>query len=193
MKNLDYMIHNSKLICILDTNVIHPIVIRDILFWFASYDLYIPKWSKHIFDEWKTLMKRKNVPKFEIERRISKAHQAFPDAKVKNYESLVENITLPDLKDRHIVAAAIKSKANIIITHNLKDFPNDYLAIYRLEARSPDDFLSEIIELNPSISVKAFKSLVLNRNNPSINEFEILEILKNNHLMNTADCLYNLL
>jgi hypothetical protein len=46
------MIHSVRFRAVLDTNVIYPLISRDLLFWFAHYDLYAPKWSKHIFDEW---------------------------------------------------------------------------------------------------------------------------------------------
>jgi len=123
------MIHSLRFTCVLDTNVIYPIDIRDLLFWFASYDLFTPKWSKHIFEEWENVMSRKGIPKEEIERRISKAQLAFPDALVENYEPLVDSLMLPDEKDRHVLAAAIKTNANAIVTNNIKDFPNDYLSV----------------------------------------------------------------
>lgn len=55
------MIHSVRFTAVLDTNVVFPIIIRDILFWFAFYDLYTPKWSEHIFDEWKRVMIEKGV------------------------------------------------------------------------------------------------------------------------------------
>ena len=85
------MIHSLRFTCVLDTNVIYPIDIRDLLFWFASYDLFTPKWSKHIFEEWENALSRKGVPTIEIKKRISKAQIAFPDALVENYESLVDS------------------------------------------------------------------------------------------------------
>ncbi len=117
------MIHSVRFTCVLDTNVIYPIDIRDLLFWFASYDLFTPKWSKHIFTEWEDVMKRKGVPDSEVKKRLLKAQLAFPDALVENYESLVNSLELPDEKDRHVLAAAIKTNANIIVTNNIKDFP----------------------------------------------------------------------
>ncbi len=65
------MIHSVRFICVLDTNVIYPLWIRDLLFWFAHYDLYTPKWSKHIFDEWDDVMKRKGISEAERSKRIS--------------------------------------------------------------------------------------------------------------------------
>jgi len=52
------MIHSVRFTAILDTNVIYPIIVRDLLFWLAHYDLYTPKWSSHIFNEWKEVMIR---------------------------------------------------------------------------------------------------------------------------------------
>jgi hypothetical protein len=52
------MIPSVRFQAVLDTNVIYPLISRDLLFWFAHYDLYAPKWSKHIFDEWEEVMIR---------------------------------------------------------------------------------------------------------------------------------------
>ena len=109
------MIHSVKFTCVLDTNVIFPIEIRDLLFWFAHFELYTPKWSKHIFDEWIDVMQRKGVPEDEINKRISKAHAAFPDALVTNYEALIDSLDLPDEKDRHVLAAAIKTNCRLTL------------------------------------------------------------------------------
>ena len=74
----DCMIHSVKFTVVLDTNVIYPVIIRDIIFWFAHYDLYTPKWSKHIFDEWYDVMLRKGVDAIEAKKRIKRAEKAFP-------------------------------------------------------------------------------------------------------------------
>mgnify|MGYP003708156979 CR=1 FL=1 len=177
----------------LDTNVIYPIDIRDILFWFASYDLFTPKWSKHIFEEWEDVMERKNILKNEIKKRTSKAQQAFPDALVENYEALLKGLNLPDEKDRHVLAAAIKTNANIIVTNNIKDFPNDYLSRFGLSAKTADDFLTDTIDLNNELAIEAFRALVLNRTNPNLDEFEILDRFRKNGLLDTANYLHALL
>ncbi len=102
-----------------------PSTVGDLLFWFARYDLYTPKWSKHIFDEWADVMRRKGLSETDISKGTDKANQAFPDALVENYEPLISGLELPDEKDNHVLAAAIKTNANVIVTNNLKDFPND--------------------------------------------------------------------
>ena len=82
------MIHSVRFKAVLDTNVIYPVITRDLLFWFAHYDLYTPKWSVNIFEEWKEVMVRKGVEECEADKRINKANLAFPDALVKNYFGL---------------------------------------------------------------------------------------------------------
>jgi len=187
------MIHSVRFACVLDTNVILPIEIRDLLFWFAHDDLYTPKWSKHIFDEWESVMRRKEVNEEEIKKRIGWANLAFPDAMVKNYEVLIDGLELPDPKDRHVLAAAIKINANIIVTNNLKDFPKDYLGRFGLSAKKADDFLTDIIDLNQEIAINSFRKLVLNRRNPDLDEFQVLDCFRRNGLNDTANYLHALL
>ncbi|MGJ1409811.1 PIN domain-containing protein [Sphingobacterium thalpophilum] len=187
------MIHSVRFKAVLDTNVVFPIVIRDLLFWLAYYELYTPKWSAHIFDEWREVMLRKDIPVEEVEKRIQRANKAFPDALVKNYEPLIEHLELPDPRDCHVLAAAIKTNANVIVTNNLKDFPSQYLSSFGLTAKSADDFLTDIIDLNPEQAILAFKEMVLNRRNPAMNEFEVLDSLRKSALADTANYLHALL
>ncbi len=187
------MIHSVQFTCVLDTNVIYPIEVRDLLFWFAHHELFTPKWSRHIFDEWKEVMTRKGVSEEEATKRIAKAQMAFPDALVENYEPLIDGLQLSDLKDRHVLAAAIKTNASIIVTNNLKDFPDDYLASFGLKAKSADDFITDIIDLNPDQALIAFKDLVLNRTNPDLDEYQVLDRFRSIGLVDSANYLHSLL
>lgn len=187
------MIHSVRFKAVLDTNVIYPLISRDLLFWFAHYELYTPKWSKHIFDEWKEVMLRKGLNHAEAEKRISVVNSAFPDALVKNYENLIPSLNLPDQNDRHVVAAAIKSNSNCIVTNNLKDFPQDILGNFEIAVISADDFLVDIIDLNHEQAIPAFKEMVLNRKNPRMDEYEVLNQLRKCGLKKTADFLHSLI
>lgn len=187
------MIHSIRFKCVLDTNVMFPVEIRDLLFWFAHDDLFTPKWSKHIFSEWEEVMRRKNISEEEIKKRIGWANMAFPDAMVENYEQLIDGLELPDEKDCHVLAAAIKTNANLIVTNNLKDFPNDYLSKYGLLAKNADDFLTETIDLNPEMAVIAFRKLVMNRRTPELDEYQVLDRLRKNKLNDAANYLHALI
>lgn len=187
------MIHSVRFTCVLDTNVFYPLWIRDLLLWFAYHDLYIPKWSKHIFDEWVAAMIRKGVSQDEALIRTLIVNEAFPDALVKNYESLINTLTLPDIKDRHVLAAAIKTNANLIVTNNLKHFPREYLAGFSISVMDADEFFTFIIDMNQKISIKAFRDLVLNKKNPPLDNIQVLDIFRKNGLINTADYIHTLI
>ena len=187
------MIHSVTFTVVLDTNVIYPIVIRDLLFWFAHYDLYTPKWSDHIFDEWRNVMKRKGITDEIVKQRILKAHLAFPDALVNNYDTLIGGLSLPDEKDCHVLAAAIKADASLIVTNNIKDFPDEMLSNYGLKAKTADDFLTDIIDLNTETAVIAFRQMVMNKKNPDLDEYEVLDSLRKNGLYDTANYLHSLI
>ena len=181
------MIPSVRFQAVLDTNVIYPLISRDLLFWFAHYDLYTPKWSKHIFDEWEEVMIRKGLNLSDARKRIAVVNSAFPEALVKNYKHLIPTLNLPDQKDRHVLAAAIKSNSNYIITNNLKDFPKEIVDTFEIEVIAADDFLVNIIELYHDQAIAAFKEMVLIRKNPKMEEFEILNQLKKCGLKKTAD------
>ncbi len=134
------MLHSARFTCVLDTCVIYPIDIRDLLLWFAYFELYRPKWSPTIFDELCRVMIEKGMPVELANRQVQRINAAFPDAMVTHYEELIATLSLPDERDRHVLAAAIKSDANLIVTNNVKDFDNDYLARFGLIAKSADDF-----------------------------------------------------
>ena len=193
MKKQVYMIHSVRFTAVLDTNVVYPVIIRDILLWFGHYDLYTPKWSEHIFDEWKNVMLAKGVEQAEAENRIKKVNLAFPDALVQNYKGLIDQLELPDVDDRHVLAAAIKVNANLIVTNNIKDFPEQYLQSFGLSAKTADDFLTDIIDLNQEQAIAAFKEMVVNKKNPKMDEQDVLDQLRKAGLKDTAHYLHTLL
>ncbi|RYD52601.1 MAG: PIN domain-containing protein [Sphingobacteriales bacterium] len=185
------MIHSVRFTAVLDTNVIYPLVSRDILLWFAHCDLYTPKWSETIFEEWKRVMIRNGTTAEEAAKRITFPNSAFPDALVRNYDGLIASLTLPDKDDCHVLAAAIKANANVIVTNNQKDFPEAYLRSFGIKAKTADDFLTDLIDLNEQQAVAAFRKMVLNKRNPPLNEYEVLNQLRNAGLTDTANYLHS--
>jgi len=187
------MIHDIRITAVLDTNVIYPVIVRDLLFWFAHYDMYTPKWSKHIFDEWRNVMERKGVSSIEVEKRVQKANLAFPDALVQHYDPLIANLSLPDMKDCHVLAVAIKANAQLIVTNNIKDFPKEILNEFGTLVKIADDFLTHLIDLNGETAIEAFKEMVFNKRNPAMHEYAVLTQLMKNGLTDTASYLQSLL
>lgn len=187
------MIHSFNFRAILDACVLYPIVLRDILLWFASHKLYAPLWSEEAIKEWENVMKRQGFEENAIAKQVHSVVNGFPNAMVTHYTKIIPSLELPDENDRHIMAAAIKVNANVIVTSNLKDFPSDYLREFGLTAKSPDDFLVDIIDLNNKVALEAFRMMVLHKRNPDLDEFEVLALLRNNNLNQIADYLHSLL
>lgn len=71
------------------------------------------------------------------------------DALVDGYEILIESLNLPDENDRHVLAAAVAGRCDVIVTFNLNDFPEDELSKYGIEAQHPDVFLANHLDLFP--------------------------------------------
>lgn len=82
-------------------------------------------------------------------------NQAIPDAMVTGFEPLISNIELPDVDDRHVVTAAIRSNSEIIVAFNLRDFPSALLDTFDIEALHPDDFITDLFDLNQALVLAA--------------------------------------
>jgi hypothetical protein len=97
---------------------------------------------------------------------------------VGGYEELVGGLTLPDPADRHVLAAAIRAGAQIIVTFNLKDFPDDALAAYGIETKHPDDFVIDQIGLAPGAVVNVVLEQSQALKNPPQSVAELLDTLR---------------
>ena len=104
-------------------------------------------------------------------------NSAFPDAEVGGFEELIDELELPDLDDRHVLALAIKSESDAIITHNKKDFPKKYLKQFDIEVYDPDRFLSLLNGLSSQVVKMAFENQLKSLKNPPVTRKELIEIL----------------
>jgi len=111
---------------------------------------------------------------------------AVPDCIITGYEPLVEAIQLPDTGDRHVVAAAVKSDAQAIVTFNMRDFPNESIGQYHLEAIHPDDFFVNQIDLDPIAAVHVIRELAEDLRAPPRKPADIVAGLEAQGLVVTA-------
>jgi len=130
-------------VVICDANVLYPSALRDVLIRLAQTGLVQAKWTEEILDEtFRSLVaKRPDLDKARLQRTRELMNLAVRDAVVTGYEPLIDSLQLPDPDDRHVLAAAIRARAQIILTFNLRDFPGEVLANWDVEAQHPDDFL----------------------------------------------------
>ncbi|MBN7785492.1 PIN domain-containing protein [Ponticoccus gilvus] len=135
---------------LLDTCVLYPTVMREMLLGAAGQGLFTPLWSARILEEW-ALAARKIGPGGETQARgeIAMAGANWPKAQVTWPPSLESRLWLPDANDVHVLAAAVAGSADVIVTMNAKDFPRNLLAEEGLSRVDPDAFLQGLHEANP--------------------------------------------
>jgi predicted nucleic acid-binding protein len=153
---------------LLDANIFYSAILRDIFIRLGQADLYQARWSDDIHGEWMKNLhhKRPDISTEKLDTLRQLIDNAIPDCKVSNYEHLINLIDLPDAKDRHILAAAIIGRCDVIITFNLKDFPKEELALYGVEAQHPDNFLSNLLSLYKGAFCNVIKMTRLNLKQP---------------------------
>ncbi|GGY61484.1 hypothetical protein GCM10011613_01100 [Cellvibrio zantedeschiae] len=175
---------------VFDACVLYPAPLRDSLMRLASKNLFKAYWTDRIHDEWINARLREgkyNRDQLEKVRELMDRH--VPDAKVTGYESLIQGLELPDADDRHVLAAAIKSKADAIVTSNLKDFPEEYLASFQIEVIHPDDFIYYQIDMAPAICCSAFRDQRNALKNPAMDVDDFLANLQKQQLPQTVSLL----
>lgn len=91
---------------------------------------------------------------------------AVRDCLVCGYEPLIEGLKLPDPDDRHVLAAAIRARAQLIVTSNLRDFPASELSKWDMEAKSPDEFILDQIYLDKKVVWACVRQIADARRNP---------------------------
>ena len=111
---------------------------------------------------------------------------AVPDCIVVDYERVESTLDLPDVDDRHVLAAAIRANAQAIVTFNLRDFPNRVLARFDIEAKHPDDFVLECIDLDPGAVSECAISQALALQQPPVTVQALLDTLNRLGLAQSA-------
>ena len=180
---------------VVDANVLYDAAARDLLIRFALRGLVRVRWTEEILDECFTALRR-NRPELRDDRLVRMRKlmcEAVPDCAITGHEPLVDSIELPDLGDRHVVAAAVKSDAQAIVTFNTRDFPSASIARYHLEAIHPDDFFVNQIDLDPIAAVQVIHELSEDLKAPRKTPPQIVEGLESRGLALTASRLRELL
>jgi hypothetical protein len=143
-------------VVVYDACVLYPGPIRDLLLRIANTGIVRARWTERILEEcFSNIAKdRPDLAIDALNRTRRLMCDAVPDCLVAGYEHLEPALDLPDLDDRHVLAAAIRANAQAIVTFNLRDFPDHVLQRYDIEAKHPDDFVLESLDLAPGAIVE---------------------------------------
>lgn len=155
-------------VVVLDACVLVPHPLFDTLLRAADAGLYEPRWSSQILTEvGRTLERKLGVDRERAAGRIVAMRQAFPQSEVTGHEDLIAAMSNHP-KDRHVLAAAVRCGAGLIVTANLKDFPPESLDRFEIEALHPDDFLLDLLDLDREAVLNVLDKQALAYSNPPV-------------------------
>lgn len=180
---------------LLDANVLYPAPLRDLLMQLALVGFFQARCTEDIHREWIDALLRKNahVERARLERVRDSMNQIIPDFLIVGYERMLPCLSLPDRNDRHVLAAAIVGCCDVILTKNLKDFPEKALAPHGIEGRHPDDFIPARLGIAPGLACVAFEKARARLKSPPKSAGEYLEVLEKQELPATVTSLKRLL
>jgi len=139
----------------IDACVLVSTLRRNLLLTLAEAEFFRIRWSAEVLGETQRaiegLLLGKGNPPDQASEKAARAvvamQSAFEEAEVHEFEHLTCACAgMPDERDIHVLAAALKTQAATIVTENLKDFPAAVLEPLNIEARSADDFIADTIE-----------------------------------------------
>ena len=174
-----------------DANVLYPAELRNLLMHLALTGLFRAKWSADVHEEWISalLEKRPDLTREKLERTRALMDLHATGALVTGYEDLIPGLQLPDPDDRHVLAAAIRGQADVIVTMNLRDFPISVVGAFGIEAQHPDEFVLHLLDLAPEAVISAAENHRQSLKNPPSSVNEYLDTLERQGLTQTAPAL----
>lgn len=158
---------SSNFVVVYDACVLYPAPLRDFLMRLAlGTGLFRPCWTMMIHSEWVRNLHASDPSKYTLEKLnkvVDLMNGAIEDSLITDFEDLISGLSLPDPDDRHVLAAAIKANAQVIVTENIKDFPNSYLEKFNVQAKRSDEFVLDLWSLDENavfdVLVKQQKTL----------------------------------
>lgn len=184
----------SNFVALFDACVLYSSPLRSLLMDLALTDLFRARWTDEIHEEWirSVARERPDILREKLLRTRDLMNSHVRDALVTGYESLISGLCLPDENDRHVLAAAIRCNASVIVTFNLKDFPDEALAPWDIEAQHPDEFISNLMDLYPEPIFTAIETSRKRSKNPLMDSEEYLHMLVRSQLNQSASMLREL-
>ena len=106
-----------------------------------------------------------DTPPGKLTRLRELINNAVADCLVTGYEPLVDQLKLCDMDDRHVLAAAIKAGAQVIVTAD-RGFTSQELEPWNIEAKPPDDFVLDQISIDAKIVYACVSEIANSRSRP---------------------------
>jgi hypothetical protein len=166
-------------IALLDANVIWSAALRDTLLLAAEERLYQPAWTHAILREMASSLKRRrsDLDPVRLDRTVALMLQHFPEALVEDYEPLVPTMKNAEA-DRHVLAAAVRANASVLVTFNVNDFPVSACAPFNITVQTPDEFLSDLWAVHPDAMAEVLRTQAAHLARPPQTPQQVLATLR---------------
>jgi predicted nucleic acid-binding protein len=186
----------NRFTALIDACTLADTLRRNLLLTLAEEEFFRVRWSQPILDETRAAVHKMLLSKAAIDAEVKSARailhmeRAFEDAIVVDFDGYLPSCNgLPDPDDAHVVAAALKTQAALIVTENLKDFPAAILETLNLEAKSADAFIADTIALETGRAVQAIQRMRLRFKKPELSADQLLLEMEARGLTETVDVL----
>ncbi len=174
---------------VIDACVFYGMLKTDTLMSLCSRGLFAAKWSERIEDEWiRHLIEKMPNKEAEIIRRRDTMRVAVPDWAVcpKGIASIEQSLQLPDMNDRHVLAAAMIGHADCIVTDDKWGFDDEIVSQYGIEIIDTDSFIVNQLDLDEYQALAALKAMRLRWKNPDATPDNFCAVFEKNKLLLTA-------
>jgi predicted nucleic acid-binding protein len=186
----------SRFTAFVDACVLAGALKRNLLLTLAEAEFFRVRWSEPVLVEAEraiaAILSGKGVSDAGARAARARASMeaAFAEAMVAGFaDLLIHGAGLPDKDDAHVLAAAVKTRASVIVTDNLKDFPAEILRPLDLEARSTDAFLADTTALDLGRATAAIRTMRLRFRRPEKDAETLLVDMDAAGLVETVDVL----
>lgn len=164
-------------VVVLDACTLFPASLRDTLLIGAECNIYEIRLTDEILEEVRRNLAHKRMSEENALKLVTTLKATFEEYIVTRHRALIESMPI-NKNDRHVLAAAVVSNADFIITQNLRHFPKHQLSRFGIEALSPDEFLSDLFDNEPEGMKAVLIKQAGNLHKPSMTVSEVLDVLK---------------
>jgi predicted nucleic acid-binding protein len=186
----------NRFTAFMDACTLVSVLRRNLLLSLAEAEFFRLRWSAEVLDETQKALEEIHQKRGfqDAVDRAARARafmeDAFEDAMVDGYDHLLPLAAkLPDQDDAHVLAAAVRTQASMIVTENLKDFPSKLLSALNIEAKSADAFIADTIARDPGRAVAAIRQMRERFKRPEKTAETLLLEMEADGLVETVDLL----
>ena len=186
------MNHGNRFTALIDASTLAGALRRNLILSLAEAELFRVRWSDRIMEETVGAIAKITDGKADTEKQRAAMNRAFPEATVL-FATDVENYLnidgLPDPNDLHVIAAAVSARADVIVTENLKHFPEEVLQKFNIQALSADVFIADTLDLASGRSLEAVKNMRERMRHPAYTAEGLLEKMESQGMIQSAEFL----